>query len=236
VLVTGASRGIGAAVARRIARDGLTVAVNYRADAEGAAAVVEEIAAAGGEAFPAPADVTQPEAVNEMFDGIERDHGPVLRVVNNAGTRHDGLLPQIGEDDWNAVIETNLSGAYRVTRRAIRPMLRARFGRIVNVASIVGPRANPGQSNYAASKAGLIGFTKSTAVEVARRGITVNAIAPGLVRTELTEDVADGIVQHVPARRSGAPEEIAACIPFLLSEDASYVTGAVLVVDGGLSA
>jgi 3-oxoacyl-[acyl-carrier protein] reductase len=161
--------------------------------------------------------------------------GPVLVLVNNAGTRADALSPQLDDEDWETVIETNLSAAFRATRRALRPMLRARFGRIVNVASIVGPRANAGQANYAASKAGLIGLTRTVAVEVARKGVTVNAVAPGFVETRLTEGV-DGLADEIPARRVGTPEEVAACVRFLASSEASYVTGTTLTVDGGLSA
>jgi len=158
-------------------------------------------------------------------------------LVNNAGIRADGLTPQIGDEDWDRVLDTNLSGAFRLTRRALKPMLRARFGRIVNVASIVGIRANAGQANYAAAKAGLIGMTKTVAAEVARRGITVNAVAPGFIDTDMTgEVVLNGAKERIPARRAGTPEEVAACIAFLASEEASYVTGSTLTVDGGLSA
>jgi 3-oxoacyl-[acyl-carrier protein] reductase len=160
----------------------------------------------------------------------------VLVLVNNAGVRADGLAPQLKAEDWHAVLDTNLSAAFHTTRRALRPMLRSRFGRIVNVSSIVGTRANAGQANYAASKAGLIGLTKTVAVEVARRGITVNAVAPGLVETKLTEGISNGLADAIPARRTGTPEEVAACVRFLASEDAGYVTGTVLTVDGGLSA
>src|SRR5207253_11463074 len=146
-----------------------------------------------------------------------------------------GLSPQLGDDAWQTVIETNLSAAFRSTRRALAPMLRARFGRIVNVASIVGPRANAGQANYAASKAGLIGFTKTVAVEVARRGVTVNAVAPGFIETDMTEDLPAGVLDAVPARRAGRPEDVAACVRFLASPQAAYVTGTTLTVDGGLS-
>jgi 3-oxoacyl-[acyl-carrier protein] reductase len=160
----------------------------------------------------------------------------VLVLVNNAGMRADGLAPQLRRSEWQPVIETNLSAAFHTTRRALRPMLRARFGRIVNVASVVGTRANAGQANYAASKAGLIGMTKTVAVEVARRGITVNAVAPGLVETRLTEGIGNGLADSIPARRPGTPEEVAACVRFLVSDEAAYVTGSVLTVDGGLSA
>jgi 3-oxoacyl-[acyl-carrier protein] reductase len=160
----------------------------------------------------------------------------VLVLVNNAGVRADGLSPQLSDEDWRSVIDTNLSAAFWTTRRALGPMLRARFGRIVNVASVVGPRANAGQSNYAASKAGLIGFTKTVAAEVARRGVTVNAVAPGFVETELTADVPAEVLSAVPARRPGTPDEVAACVRFLVGEGASYVTGTTLTVDGGMSA
>jgi 3-oxoacyl-[acyl-carrier protein] reductase len=236
VLVTGGARGIGAATARSLAAAGRPVGINYRSDADGAASVVAEIEAAGGQAAALEADICEPDAVNDLFRELEDRFGPVLVLVNNAGVRADGLSPQLGDDEWARVIETNLSAAFRATRRALKPMLRARFGRIVNIASIVGPRANAGQANYAASKAGLIGFTKTVAVEVARRGVTVNAVAPGLVETKLTDGVGNGLVEAIPARRVGTPEEIAACVRFLASEEASYVTGTTLTVDGGLSA
>ncbi len=235
-LVTGASRGIGAATARALAHDGWPVAVNYRSDAHGAESVAAEIEANGGRALTVRADVSVPGSEGELFTTVEEAFGPVLILVNNAGTRADGLSPQLTDDQWDHVLSTNLGGAFRSTRRALRGMLRQRFGRIVNVASIVGPRANPGQANYAASKAGLIGFTKTVAAEVARRGITVNAVAPGFVDTELTEDVDRDFLTNVPARRPGTAEEIAGCVRFLASDEASYVTGHTLTVDGGLSA
>lgn len=235
-IVTGAARGIGAAIAAALAADGWPVVVNYRADADGAEAVAGAIKASGGVAVAARADVTEPEQVEAMFAAAEDGHGPVLVLVNNAGMRVDGLAPQLDTRAWDSVLDTNLSAAFHTTKRALRPMLRARFGRIVNVASIVGPRANAGQANYAASKAGLIGLTKTVAVEVARRGITVNAVAPGLVETRLTEGINGALADAIPARRPGTPEEVAACVRFLASEDAGYVTGSVLTVDGGLSA
>jgi len=234
-IVTGSARGIGAASATALAADGWPVVINYRSDADSAEALVAKINDDGGRAVAIGADVTDPEQVEALFKRAEEELGPVLVLVNNAGLRADGLAPQLAAEQWHSVLETNLSAAFHTTRRALKPMLRARFGRIVNVASIVGPRANAGQSNYAASKAGLIGLTKTVAVEVARRGITVNAVAPGLVETKLTEGV-NGFADEIPARRPGTPEEVAACVRFLASDEAGYVTGSVLTVDGGLSA
>jgi 3-oxoacyl-[acyl-carrier protein] reductase len=235
-LVTGASRGIGAATAQALARDGWPVAVNFRADRSGAERVAAAIEAGGGRAIPVAADISDASATEPLFEAVEDRLGPVLVLVNNAGVRADGLSPQLADDDWRRVLDTNLSAAFWTTRRALGPMLRARFGRIVNVASVVGPRANPGQSNYAAAKAGLIGFTKTVASEVARRGVTVNAVAPGFVETELTADLNGDFLQAIPARRAGTAEEVAACVRFLAGEDAGYVTGTTLTVDGGMSA
>ena len=235
-LVTGASRGIGAAIARALAEDGWPVGVNYRKDAEGAERVVEEIESGGGGALAVQADICDPAAADALFPPLEERFGPVLVLVNNAGMRVDGLTPQMEDEAWEKVIDTNLSAAFRITRRALRGMMKARFGRIVNIASIVGQKANPGQANYAASKAGLIAFTSTVAAEVARRSVTVNSVAPGLVETELTEGIGDEILRAVPARRAGTPEEIAACVRFLASDGASYVNGTTLTVDGGLTA
>jgi 3-oxoacyl-[acyl-carrier protein] reductase len=235
-LVTGAAGGIGAAVARALAADGWPVGVSYRSDAEGADRVASEIEDGGGRAVALAGDLRADDAADSLFAALEEHFGPVLVLVNNAGVRADGLSPQLADEQWEQVIDTNLSAAFRTTRRALGPMLRARFGRIVNVASVVGLRANAGQANYAASKAGLIGFTRTVAVEVARRGVTVNAVAPGFVETRLTEGAGNGIVDAIPARRVGTPEEVAACVRFLTSEAASYVTATTLTVDGGLSA
>jgi 3-oxoacyl-[acyl-carrier protein] reductase len=234
-LVTGSSRGIGAATALALARDGWPVRVNYREDEAGAREVAARIEAEGGTARVVRGDVGEAGDLAELL--APGEHGPVLVLVNNAGLRLDGLSPQIEDEQWQRVIDVNLTATFRATRGALPQMLRARFGRVVNVASVVGPRANAGQANYAASKAGVIGLTKTVAVEVARRGITVNAVAPGLIETALTEGIADGeMAKAIPARRTGRPEEVAACIRFLASEEASYVTGTTLTVDGGFSA
>jgi len=233
-LITGASRGIGAATALALARAGWPVRVNYREDEAGAREVAARIAAEGGAASVCQGDVAGAEDVRKLL--APGDDGPVLVLVNNAGIRRDALSPQLEDEQWQRVIDVNLTAAFRATRAALPAMLRARFGRIVNVASIVGPRANAGQANYAASKAGAIGMTKTVAVEVARRGVTVNAVAPGLIETGFTEGIGGELAAAIPARRAGRPEEVAACISFLASEEASYVTGTTLTVDGGLSA
>jgi 3-oxoacyl-[acyl-carrier protein] reductase len=213
------------------------VGVNYRSDADSAEAVVREITEAGGRAIAIQADVSDAEAAEALFKRVEEELGPVLVLVNNAGVRADGLSPQIDDHDWARVIDTNLNAAFRLTRRALRPMIRNRFGRVVNIASIVGiEKANPGQANYAASKAGLVAMTKTVATEVARRNVTVNAVAPGLIDTDMTEGLGDGLLDLVPARRAGTPDEVAACVRFLTSTDAAYVTGVCLTVDGGLTA
>jgi 3-oxoacyl-[acyl-carrier protein] reductase len=235
-LVTGGSRGIGAAIACALAGDGWPVAVNYRADEQAAQVTVARIEADGGQALAVCADVTAAAQLDGMFDQLEQRYGRVLVLVNNAGVRADELSIALTDDDWGRVIDTNLTAAFRATRRALRGMIRERFGRVINLASVVGPRANAGQANYAAAKAGLIGMTKTIAVEVARRGVTVNAIAPGLIETDMTSDLNGELLSAVPARRAGRPEEVAACARFLASEAAGYVTGTTLFVDGGLGA
>ncbi len=235
-LVTGASRGIGAAVAKQLAAAGWPVVVDYRADGEGAERVVGEIEDAGGRAIAVQADVADPGAPDTLYTRAEATFGPVLVLVNNAGLYDDALTPAMGDDAWDRVIQTNLTGAFRMTRRGLGRMIRARFGRVVNIASVAGHRANAGQSNYAASKAGLVAFTKTVAVEVARKGVTVNAVSPGLIETELTAAVAARLTSAIPAGRPGTAEEVAACVAFLASPQAAYVTGAVLTVDGGMSA
>jgi 3-oxoacyl-[acyl-carrier protein] reductase len=235
-LVTGASRGIGAAVARELAADGWDVAIAYRADTDGAQRTREAVVEAGRRAFCVSGEIAEPAAADELFAAVEEELGPVLCLVNNAGIRADGLALQLEDGEWDSVIETNLNAAFRLTRRALGRMVRARHGRVVNIASVVGPRANAGQANYAAAKAGLIGMTKTIAVEVARRGVTVNAVAPGFIATDMTADLPDEVMSAVPARRPGRPEEVAAAVRFLSSEAAGYVNGATLAVDGGMSA
>ena len=233
-LVTGASRGIGAAIATALAADGWSVGVNYRADEQGARRTLEGIERAGGRGVLVQGDVA--DGSEALFERVEDALGPVGCLVNNAGVTADGLTIQLSDEDWQRVIDTNLTGAFRLTRQAVKGMVRRRSGRIVNIASVVGPSANAGQANYAAAKAGLIGFTKTVAVEVARRGVTVNAVAPGFIETDMTRDLAERVVEHIPARRVGRPEEVAAAVRFLSSDAASYVTGTTLYVDGGMSA
>jgi 3-oxoacyl-[acyl-carrier protein] reductase len=236
-LVTGASRGLGAAIARALGADGWPVGVNYRSDPQAAEQVVAEIEATGGRALAVEGDVTDADAPDRLCGAVEERFGvPVLVLVNNAGINRDDLAASLGEEEWAAVLDTDLTAAFRLTRRVLRPMLRARAGRVINIASVAGLRANPGQSNYAAAKAGLIAFTRTAAVEVARRGITINAVAPGWIETDMTAGIATDLLDAVPARRAGTPDEVAACVRFLVSDAAGYVTGSVLSVDGGLAA
>ena len=234
--MTGASRGIGAAIAKALADEGWPVGVNYRSDAAAAEKVVRSIEAAGGRALALQADVSDAGAVETLFTRLEEEFAPVLVLVNNAGVRADNLSPAMSDEEWQRVIDTNLSAAFRMTRRALRAMIRTRWGRIVNVASVAGQRAAPGQANYATAKAGLVALTKTVAAEVARRSVTVNAVAPGFVETDMTEGLDERLLELVPARRMGTPEEVAACVRFLASEEAGYVTGTMLTVDGGLTA
>jgi NAD(P)-dependent dehydrogenase (short-subunit alcohol dehydrogenase family) len=182
------------------------------------------------------ADVSDPDAVERAFAEARERFGPVHVLVNNAGHRRDGLAIRMSADDWASVVDTNLSGAFHCTRRALDDMLSARWGRIVNVSSVVAERANPGQANYAASKAGMLALTRTVAREMARKGVTCNAVLPGVIETDMTADVAEGLVAAVPAGRVGQPADVAACIAFLCSEEAAYVNGATLAVDGGLGA
>jgi 3-oxoacyl-[acyl-carrier protein] reductase len=217
-LVTGGTRGIGAAVADALRERGWNVATLSRN---------------GGDL---EADVSDAEAVERAFVEARERFGPVHVLVNNAGQHRDGLAIRMSAEDWESVVATNLSGAFHCTRRALDDMLSARWGRIVNVSSIVAERANPGQANYAASKAGLLALTRTVAREMARKGVTCNAVLPGVIETDMTADVADGLVEAVPAGRVGQPAEVAACSAFLCSEEAAYINGATLAVDGGLAA
>jgi len=238
-LVTGGSRGIGRAIAERLASDGHRIAVNYRSRQDAADEVVKAIEAAGGEALAVGGDVGGPFGVEEIFAGVEGTLGPVEILVNNAGITADDLLLRMKPEDWEAVIRTNLSSAYLTTKAALRGMLKARWGRIISITSVAGIAGNPGQANYAAAKAGLIGFTKSVAKEVGSRGITVNAVAPGFVETDMTDALGDEVreaaLPSISLGRFGTPAEIAAAVGYLASDDASYITGHVLVVDGGLA-
>ncbi|MFN2464538.1 MAG: 3-oxoacyl-[acyl-carrier-protein] reductase [Candidatus Dormibacteria bacterium] len=235
-LVTGGGRGIGRAIALELAALGASVAVNYAHGADAAEAVVAEITAAGGRAIALQADVSDGAAAAGLVEAATSELGNLAVLVNNAGITRDNLLMRMKDEEWRQVLETDLSGAFYTSRAALRPMLKARWGRIVNVASVAGTAGNAGQANYSAAKAGLIGLTRTVAAEVARRKVTVNAVAPGFVSTDMTADIGDEVLQAIPARRAGTPEEVAACVRFLASEDAAYVTGMTLTVDGGMTA
>jgi 3-oxoacyl-[acyl-carrier protein] reductase len=238
-LVTGASRGIGRAVAENLAAAGNRVAVNYHRSPEAAAEVVGGIEAAGGRAVAVAADVGDAEAVAAMVEEVAGSLGPIEILVNNAGVTRDDLLLRMGPDAWDEVIRTNLRSAYLCTRAVLRGMLRARWGRIVSISSVAGIAGNPGQANYAAAKAGLLGFTRSIAKEVGSRGITVNAVAPGFVETDMTAGLGDEVRRAATAAialgRFGSAQEVADAVGYLASDRASYVTGHVIVVDGGMS-
>ncbi len=237
-LVTGGSRGIGRATTIALAAAGHRVGVLYASDDDAATATVDAVSAEGGSATAIRADITDTDAVNDAFASIEEKWGPVEILVNSAGITRDRLLARMTDEQWDAVISTNLTGAFHTTRRAIRPMMKARFGRIVNVSSVGGHLGGSGQANYSAAKAGLLGLSRSVARELAGRGITCNVVAPGPIDTDMTADMPAewraGAESAVPVGRFGTPEEVAAAITYLCGDDAGYVTGALLPVDGGL--
>ena len=238
-LVTGGSRGIGRAVAEHLAGRGDAVAVNYAKNQDAADEVVAAIEGLGGTAMSVQADVGDADSVAAMFENVTSVLGAVAVLVNNAGITRDGLLLRMGTDQWDDVIETNLRSVYLCTRAALRSMLRARWGRVVSLSSVSGISGNPGQANYAASKAAVIGFTRSVAREVGSRGITVNAVAPGFIKTDMTEALGDGVaeaaVDRIASERLGRPQEVASAVGYLASDEAAYITGQTLVVDGGLA-
>jgi 3-oxoacyl-[acyl-carrier protein] reductase len=235
-LVTGASRGIGRAIARQLAAQGAHVVAGARG--EHASPVAEEIAAAGGRAEAVAMDVTAAGSADEAVKGLVERHGRLDVLVNNAGIARDQLMLRMKRDDWDAVLATNLTAAFALTQAALKPMIRQRGGRIICISSVVGQRGNPGQANYAASKAGLIGFAKSVALEVASRNITVNVVAPGLIDTDMTRGITEAAREdwssRIPLGRLGTPEDIAAAVCFLASDEASYITGQVVAVNGGM--
>jgi len=235
-IVTGASRGIGKAIAAMMAAQGATVVAAARGD--NAAGTVAEITAAGGKAEIASADVAEAAAVEALVAGTLERHGRIDVLVNNAGITRDQLLLRMKRDDWDAVIATNLTAAFGLTQAVLKPMIRQRGGRIVCISSVVGQSGNAGQANYAASKAGIIGFAKAVASEVASRNITVNVVAPGLIETDMTKAIAEGArdewAAKIPLKRLGTPADVAAAVCFLASDEAAYITGQVLAVNGGM--
>ncbi|MCK9174435.1 MAG: 3-oxoacyl-[acyl-carrier-protein] reductase [Desulforhopalus sp.] len=237
-VVTGGSRGIGRAIALRLARDGAKVYINYVSRSDAADAVVKEICNAGGSAGAVQFDVAQSSAVQEAFDKIIDEAGTIDILINNAGITRDGLMARMKEEDWDAVLSTNLKGVFLCSKAGGKIMMKKRTGRIVNISSVVGVTGNAGQVNYAAAKAGLMGFSKSMAQEYASRGITVNCVAPGFIETEMTaelkEDVQDTIRKSIPLGVFGQSEDVAGAVRFLVSDDARYITGQTLHVNGGM--
>ena len=237
-LVTGASRGIGRAIALRLAAEGAAVALNFAGNVAAAEAVRKEIESAGGKAILVPADVADETAATEMVEKTVEAFGAIDILVNNAGITRDSLLLRMKEEDWDAVLNTNLKGVFHCSKAAAKFMMKKRYGRIVNLASVVGLVGNSCQANYAAAKAGVIGFTKALAKELAGRGITANAIAPGFIRSDMTDVLPDKVKEtmlaEIPLGRAGEPEDVAKAALFLASDQAAYITGQVLTVDGGM--
>ena len=235
VLVTGASRGIGRAIAERFATDGHFV-IGTATSEKGAHAIAEYLGESGG--IGRVLNVSDDDAIDKLFEEIDSVYGTLNVLVNNAGITKDGLLMRMKDEDWASVIDTNLTSIYRMSRRAVKGMMKARSGRIINITSVVGQMGNAGQVNYAASKAGVEGFTRALAREIGSRGVTVNCVAPGFVETDMTEELDERLISSmldaVPAGRMGQPHEIAAAVAFLASDDASYITGEVLAVNGGM--
>ncbi|MEE2706325.1 MAG: 3-oxoacyl-[acyl-carrier-protein] reductase [Planctomycetota bacterium] len=237
-LVTGASQGLGRAMAERLAAAGAKVACVARNE-EKLADTVSVITQAGGTAEALACDVTDSESVNQVVDAVTEKWEQLDILVNNAGITRDTLIPRMGDEEWDAVIATNLRGTFLFTRAATRPMMQRRYGRIINISSVSGLKGNPGQANYSASKAGLIGFTQTVARELAKRKITVNAIAPGFIHTEMAESLGEVVLKEVekriPTKRLGQPDEVADLVLFLASDAAAYITGATLTIDGGMT-
>ncbi|MFK3959328.1 3-oxoacyl-[acyl-carrier-protein] reductase [Pseudalkalibacillus hwajinpoensis] len=237
-LVTGASRGIGRAIALELAKEGMNIAVNYAGSEAKANSVVDEIKAAGGNAIAIKANVASMEEVQGMIKEVVSTFGSLEVLVNNAGITRDNLIMRMKEEEWDSVIDTNLKGVFNCTKSVTRQMMKQRYGRIVNVASVVGVAGNAGQANYVAAKAGVIGLTKTTAKELASRNITVNALAPGFIETDMTDELSDevksGMKGQIPLGRLGAAKDIAKATKFLVSDDANYITGQTLHIDGGM--